>query len=213
MVTPHLPAWQQALKIFLDYTYKSCSQQNMPYILTGSAATAIQHCPLIPGDIDILAKNPETVDTIAELMVDFECDEFPSDDIELWCSSKKSRVFIIDNKEQDEMWHMGRWFVKNVKIEVAFMVSQSTLDESREANYIWENGPDMYPYTKKISFFGYDLNVIPLEIQLTTNLLRNLPERVSQIVDILRKEGYSDSLLRRALTPDQYDDIKFQLNS
>ena len=205
--------WRAALKVFLDKTHHACTQKQYEFILAGSTATAMQNCRIHPRDIDILAKTPETVKFIADLMIDFEIDEFPSDDIDLWYSSKQSRVFIIKNKECNEMWHMARWMVLGVKIEVAFMVSQSALDESREAGYIWENGPDMYPYVKQLDFEGYKIGVVPLEIQLSSNYLRKLHDRVEEIARIFHTSGFNKNLLQQAIALEQFQDFLHLLDS
>ncbi|MHA1675047.1 MAG: hypothetical protein ACTSYI_15630 [Promethearchaeota archaeon] len=203
--------WRAALKDFLDKTYQGCAQKQYEFVLVGSAATAMQNCRIQPKDIDILAKSPETVKFIADLMSDFEIDEFPSDDIDLWYSSKQSRVFIIKNKERNEMWHMARWMVQGVKIEVSYMASLSTLDDSHEAGYIWENGPDMYPHVKHLDFGGYDIGVVPLEIQLSSNYLRKLNDRVGEIARIFHSSGFNKNLLQQALTSEQYQDFLLRM--
>ncbi|MHA1519069.1 MAG: hypothetical protein ACTSRK_02690 [Promethearchaeota archaeon] len=203
--------WRAALKVFLDKTYHSCAHKHYEYILVGSAASAKQNCRIQPNDIDILAKTPEAVEYIAELMHDYEIDEFPSYDIDSWYSSKQGPVFIIDNKERTEMWHMARWMVMGVKIEVSFMVSQSTLDDSREAAYIWENGPDMYPHVKYIDYEGYNLGIVPLEIQLSSNYLRKFHDRVGEIARLFHESGFNKDLLKQSLTSEQYQDFLLRM--
>jgi hypothetical protein len=47
---------------------------------------------------------------------------------------------------------------------------------------------------------GHPLPVVPLEIQLETNLNRGLEERSVEIVAVLRQRGYDSRLLQRALS-------------
>ena len=109
------------------------------------------------------------------------------------------------------MWHMARWMVFGVKIEVSFMASLSTLDESREAGYIWENGSDMYPHIKNLEFQGYNIRVVPLEIQLPSNYLRKLHDRVGEIARLFHSSGFNKNLLQQALTSEQYQDFLLRM--
>jgi hypothetical protein len=42
--------------------------------------------------------------------------------------------------------------------------------------------------------------VVPLEIQLQTNLQRGLDERVADIVGVLRRDGYDAALIGQSLS-------------
>lgn len=191
--------WQRVLNIVLSYIYEPCQKSGKDFIITGSTASALQKCPINPANIDILVKNPENVNFIADLMQNFELQTTNSLDSNVWLSSKQNRVFIFDNKERDELWHMGRWFVENMQIEVAFIQSQTMLDKSQEDGYIWENGPEMYDYTKQISFSNYIVQVVPLEIQLSSLFLRGKMDRIQKIAEIFASEGYDRYLLNSAL--------------
>jgi hypothetical protein len=55
--------------------------------------------------------------------------------------------------------------------------------------------------------------VVPLEIQLETNLERGLPDRVAQIVDRFRQDGYDRELLDHSLAPRYREEVLRLLHS
>ncbi|MCF2139644.1 MAG: hypothetical protein K9W44_06285 [Candidatus Lokiarchaeota archaeon] len=198
-----LEHWKKVLRIITKKIYMPCQKHNVEWIITGSTASALQNCPLKPENIDILVKNPESVNFISDQLICFEMKEKSFLDSTQWLSSCENRVFIFDNKERNEMWHMGRWIIEDMKVEVAYIQSQTTLDESREEGYIWENGPDMYPYVKKIMFYDFQLNVVPLEIQLSSLFFRGMVARITKIAVHFQQYGYDENLLKLALKTSQ----------
>jgi len=52
---------------------------------------------------------------------------------------------------------------------------------------------------KQVHFDKYIIPVVPLEIQLETNMSRGLTERVEEIVRVFREKGYDQQLLSIAL--------------
>ncbi|MHA1887949.1 MAG: hypothetical protein DRO88_08265 [Promethearchaeia archaeon] len=200
--------WQLVLRKILSYIYEPCQENEIEFIITGSTSSALQKCPIIPANIDILVKNPESVNFIADLLKPFELQTRNSTDSEVWLSSKQNRVFIFDNKEKDELWHMGRWMVKGMQVEVAFIQSQTMLDKSREEGYIWENGPDMYAHTLRFSFQNYFVQVVPLEIQLSSLFLRDKLDRIKKIVQLFISEGCNRDLLMHALKISDFQTVQ-----
>jgi hypothetical protein len=59
-----------------------------------------------------------------------------------------------------------------------------------------------------IPFKDMELPVIPLEIQLETNMNRNLEQRINEIIKIFRSKGYNEKLINYALN--QTNRKKFQ---
>ncbi|TXT54231.1 MAG: hypothetical protein BAJATHORv1_80038 [Candidatus Thorarchaeota archaeon] len=198
---------ENILKLFLDKTYSQSQERNFEYLVCGSMSTYLQGCDIQPNDVDILVKDAEGVSFFAELMSEYAVQKTPSDSVDDWLSTVDKPVFTIISEDGKEQWYMARWMIDGMKFEIAHLVSEESLRRTREKSCIWENGPDMYPHIKKIDFHGYQLGVIPLEIQLSTNMFRSIEERVSEILKILKKEGYDNELLKRALTAEQYASI------
>ncbi|TFG28419.1 hypothetical protein EU527_17310 [Candidatus Thorarchaeota archaeon] len=109
----------------------------------------------------------------------------------------------------------GRWIIDNVKIEVAYFKSEQSVSTSRKQKHIWENSPDMYPYLRTVEFNSYQIDVIPLEIQLNTNLLRGLDARVTEILRVLGLGQVDTNLIKKAIHPSHQGFIftSLQLNS
>jgi len=192
---------EQSLKDFLDLLDDATGEG---VIICGSMSTYLQGCRITPNDIDVLAGSQGTVEHIAELMTGYEVDDSPSQDIGDWLSNKAQKVFVDLSDDGCEQWYMGRWVLGGVKIEVAHIVSESAVSHSRENGYIWENGPDMLPHVMTMGFNGYKIKLIPLEIQLTTNLQRGLEDRVNEIIRVLNEGGYDATLLKKALPRELY---------
>ncbi|TFG33334.1 hypothetical protein EU527_08205 [Candidatus Thorarchaeota archaeon] len=206
---------EEKLRLFLDITYDSCIALGHKYVICGSMATYLQGCKIVPNDIDILALSPKTVELIADLMENYEIESSPSMDVDHWLSTPGQRIFTDVSEMGDEQWYMGRWIIDNVKIEVAYIKSERSVSSSRKQNHIWENGPDMHPYLQTVEFSSYQIDVIPLEIQLNTNLLRGLDERVTEILRVLRRGEVDSNLIKKAIHPSHLEFIltSLQLNS
>jgi len=190
---------EEKLELFLQQTHQSCLDAGFEYIICGSMATYLQGCQIIPGDIDILSLNPEGVKYIVNLMSEYEAEESPSSQIEDWLSTSKDRVFEIQSESGNEQWYMARWIIDGVKVEIAFIKSDGSVKRSREKGYIWENGPDMYQHARVMDFRGYQINVVPLEIQIVTNMQRGLEDRVNAILKTLNKKDADYSLIKKAI--------------
>ncbi|MBD3406562.1 MAG: hypothetical protein GF411_10650 [Candidatus Lokiarchaeota archaeon] len=203
---------ESLLKMFLDKTYSETKDRGHNYVICGSMATYLQGCNIQPNDIDILAMEPDGVSFVAGLMKEYEVESSPSQAVDDWLSSSNEPVFTDLSDDKGEQWYMARWSIDQIKVEIAHIVSEKAMKSSAEKRCIWENGPGMYPYIKSVEFHGYELHVIPLEIQLSTNMFRGLNERVSKILQTLQTKGYDKELLEKALTPEQFSTVTAQLD-
>ncbi len=199
--------WEKRLEQVLDRIYKKCLENNVKYYIVGSISTALQGCKIEPKDIDILADTPEGVVFITKLLKEFELPEkVQTDNFEEWHSSNEQPIFI--NEEPGEIWHSGKWMIDDFKVEVAYYHSESSMKKAEERGCMWENGPEIRSYAREVDFQGFKINVIPLEMQLCTNMFRKIEKRITETVRIFKEQGYNDKLLKKALTNDQYSEIK-----
>ncbi|HUU78937.1 MAG TPA: hypothetical protein VMX55_11365 [candidate division Zixibacteria bacterium] len=198
--------WQKALDVFLKNSYESLSEVNHEWSIIGSIATKLQGCDLIPNDVDILVKEPKTVHFLSNLMTDFYDDskresllnETPDN---LWLSTKEQPV--VESKDEWGFdWVFARWIIHNTKVEVAHLTAPEGMKEKWES--IWEAGPDIWTYIRKISYGEYSLPVVPLEIQLGTSFSRGFDDRIAKIIQVLKEKGYNDDLLKTALGEKRY---------
>lgn len=121
-------------------------------------------------------------------------------------------MITIINDHGTDKWHFARWIIDGFKIEIANIQEQGAVERARKAGHIWENGPDMYPYAKKMTYKGYEIKIIPLELQLTTCLFRNQKDRIDEIIRIFNEQGYDKELLIQGLTEEQYKKIRHRLD-
>ncbi len=205
-------SWEKYLEIFLKHTNQYAIQNDIEFIIVGSVCTALQGCNIIPNDLDVLATKQEYVHPLADLMQQYELDHSPTDKFnDDWLSSKEQRVISIVNEQGTDEWYFARWLIDAFKIEIASIEDEGAVERSRNLGNIWENGPDMYPYAKKIEYKGYKIKVIPLELQLSTCLFRNQQDRIDEIIRVFNEQGYDKELLIKGLTEDQYKKIKQRL--
>ncbi len=200
-------SWKQALDDVARVLRAPLEREGIQWAIIGSAATALQGCRVSPADIDILTTAPKYVRRIAALM----SASFPArSDVRTgdeWQSSEAKPV----NSWQDSgglHWHLGRWFVRDVKVEVAHIATHRGFDTSHDGG-MWEAWPAIWAHVRGVEFGDHQLPVVPLEIQLQTSRARGLTERVEQIVSSLRNQGCDGDLLSKCLA-DKYRD-EFQV--
>jgi len=202
-------AWETALQYVLDTTYAELERANLRWALIGSVASALQGCPVTPWDIDLLACTPDVVERFASLMSPHAATS-PADAERRqvdWLSYLEEPV-SVHRDDYGYLWHFGRWFVADFQVEMAHIAPPEGHPGTSWAGGIWEAGPKIWPHLRQVPFAGHQVPVVPLEIQLGTNLERGLQERVDQIVECLRQDEYDRKLLDRSLAPRYRDEIR-----
>jgi hypothetical protein len=214
-MNPKTPQWKVALDIFLDKTYTHVTENNIAWALVGSVATYLQGCKISPKDIDILVKDPASVYIFAEYLKEFfhtgECEysTFLDEKGEtLWFSTEKTPVDVCTD-EGGFKWVFARVLIHEITVEI----SHITAPEGHPilTAGIWEAGPEIWPYITQVIYNNYVLPVVPLEIQLGTNMSRGFNERVDKIVNIFKRNTYNQNLLKKSLNPEQYTLIQTRL--
>ena len=100
-------------------------------------------------------------------------------------------------------WTFARLLFKGIKVEVGNI--QPTYNfEYVPGTGMWESGPAIWPYIKQVTIEDVIIPVLPLEIQLETNLNRKLEDRTVNIIDVLKREGYDSELLKFSLSRENY---------
>ncbi|MHA1309156.1 MAG: hypothetical protein ACTSQN_17950 [Candidatus Heimdallarchaeota archaeon] len=191
--------WKTALVIFLDIVYKPLTIEGSKWALMGSVATILQGCNLQPNDIDILVEKPKTVHTISTLLAEFYGEKIegrPFYKEKKWLSSKEQPVY-------EGLGPYGfSWVFAKLKINDFFVEVTHKLppeDHPFRNDTLWESGPNVWPYIKEVPLKEYQIPVIPLEIQLETNYEREFEERIKQIVQLFKENGYDKDLLNKVL--------------
>jgi hypothetical protein len=93
--------------------------------------------------------------------------------------------------------------VHGINLEIAHITAPEGFPTSEEGAGIWKAGPEIRPYLRHVSFADLRIPVVPLEIQLETNLQRGLEDRAAEIVSVLRKSGRDRALIEKALTKER----------
>jgi hypothetical protein len=200
--------WQEILARMLAHLAASLDKEWAPWALIGSAATAVQGCAVQPNDLDFLAQAPGGVQRFAALLSAETPPICPvGADDEEWFSSQELPVRSGPDPYGFQ-WTFGRWYVDGFKVEMAHIVPPA---KAALGYGIWEAGPGIWPHIRVVDWKGYQVPVVPLEIQLGTSLQRKLTTRVDAIVPVLWEQGFDDRLLRQSLTRAQYAKIAARL--
>lgn len=195
-------AWRSTLKHLLALSAQDDSLKEIRWAIIGSVATALQGCIVSPNDIDILVDEPQGVYGFANILSSYApptCDYQPGD--EAWQSSQS--LLVSADSEPDAygyMWHFCRFSINGVKVEVAHITPPSDLKTAKDGGGIWEAGPEVWSYVQKQTYQNHEVLVAPLEIQLETNLQRELNERTSEIVRVMKEQGYDKALLKKSIS-------------
>ena len=193
-------SWELCLNTVLASAQPVFTGDELRCAVIGSVATALQGCRVTPRDIDLLAIEPGVAFRFADLMSAHAPEQCPhTSDHADWLSSAETPLSIGPD-DYGFAWHFGRWLVEGVKVEIAHIVAPEGFPTSADGAGIWEAGPEIWPYVRRVSFGEHRVAVVPLEIQLGTNLSRGLEERTTEIVSVLKKKGYDRELVRRALS-------------
>jgi hypothetical protein len=192
-------SWKKALVTILDVAGPLLMADPPLCAVIGSLASTLQGCQVSPRDIDLLAAEPDATYRYAESMSAYappQCEHPPGHDD--WLSSAELPISVGPD-EYGFHWHFGRWVIAGLKVEIAHIVAPEGFPTSAEGAGIWEAGPEIWPHLRRVPFAGRQVPVVPLEIQLETNLSRGLHERVAAIVAVLQEQGSDRRLLQKAL--------------
>jgi hypothetical protein len=199
-------SWQSALQTILHAAHDALERDGVQWAVAGSTATALQGCETSPKDIEILTMKPEAVVRFAELLSAFaaaEC-EVESPAVGPWRSTKDVPVFVGSYWGLD--WHFACWDLEDFEVEVVHIVAPDGHPAFRDSDGVWDCDPRIWPHVRRVPFAGYEVPVVPLEIQLETNMVRgqtmrgeSLEGRISEIIRVLKENGYDRALLEWSL--------------
>ena len=196
-----------ALNRLLAASYDELTGRKVNWVIAGSGATHLQGVQLTPRDIDVLMQTRRGVFEFARLMRPFtpaECFSDPVAESEEWYSSGELPILADEPDPHKATWTFGRWYIEGFKVEVAHIEPPvDYLDTKGRDSGIWENGPEVWPYIRCVSWEGYKVPVVPLEIQIHTSLNRGLDSRVRSIVDVIGTQDFDRHLLELSLTEEQ----------
>ena len=193
--------WPLALERLLAARAAGARPERGGWAIIGSVASALQGCVLRPRDVDLLVAQPEDVARWAAFMAPFAGPpDGHADGSDTWRSTS-ARPVHSGPDAFGFVWHFARSYLAGCEVEVAHIAPPEGFPTSVDGAGIWEAGPEIWPHVKTVAFGGRQVPVVPLEIQLETAMARELPERVDEILAVLRLRGHDAELLRRSLRP------------
>lgn len=203
--------WRDVLVRVLVQVAETLDAEGIEWAVVGSTATALQGCRVTPHDIEFLLREPERVPRFAELMalyVAAACD-VPSPEGGPFRSTLACPLFIGSYLGLD--WHYAAWDVDGITVEATHVVPPGGHPAFRgskpgESDGMWDCSPRIWPHIRRVTAFGREIPVVPLECQVSTNLVRGaypggerFQQRAIEICRVLRQRGYDQALLSASL--------------
>lgn len=199
--------WKEALQTLCDLYFQS--GRSIDWIVVGSASSVLQGAVMQPNDLDIYTRHQTGVEQFASLLEPFQlrerCD-LPHHDAN-WLSSKED-PYYTQTFASGFTWIKGRWKLNSFPVEVVHISDPAGIPDSDQGEGIWEGGKYIWDQARYAAFHGYRIPLVPLEIQLESNLRRKRQDRVEAILDALRTRGFDAALLQKAVSKANYDTIR-----
>lgn len=191
--------WNKALEVFVENYTRSGAE--CKWILVGSVASVLQGAEMVPHDLDLYVSSIEDAAIIASVLESYSL-KFKSPlsyEDGGWLSSVEEPLFT-QSFASGFTWTKGKWIIGGFDVEVVHISDSAGIPDSEDGQGIWEGGPAIWSYAKTVSFAGYPVPVVPLEIQLESNIRRNRSGRIEAILQVFQEKGYDETLLQKALS-------------
>lgn len=166
------PRLLQILNTLLDHAMPACA--HVDYRLVGSAAALLAGVELPVGDVDLLVRRREDVDTFYAALAPFECLVAPT-----WLPQARQ--------------YYGARKVDGVEVEI------STVEIETEVDAVETFGRGPWEHFVSIPCGPYTVSAVALELRLITELFRDRPDRYRPIIRTIREKGCDVDLVRRGL--------------
>jgi hypothetical protein len=189
----------RALQSFCDLYDRS--NVTVDWILVGSVASILQGAEMDPNDIDIYTRDQDDVSKLSTILAKYSRanpSALPVHDPE-WMSSLPEPYFT-QSFPSGFTWTKGKWEIDAFQLEVVQISNSAGIPDSIAGDGIWEGGQYIWEYSREVEFADYRIPVVPLEIQLESNLRRNREDRTRSIIAAMKKHGYDKELLEKALS-------------
>jgi hypothetical protein len=192
-------SWTESLRGICKCIFSSHNQPD--WILVGSVASILQGAEMIPNDIDIYTRSPEGVTRLSEILSTYNVEQRSEHSYHdtRWLSSHEETLFT-QTFPSGFSWTKGKWLISSFPVEVVQISNSAGIPDSTTGEGIWEGGQYIWQYAKFAKFEDFVIPVVPLEIQLESNMRRDREERVQSILNTLQRNGYDNSLISKAIS-------------
>lgn len=167
------------------------NRSRVPWMLVGSAATALRGVAIEPNDLDIAVSSVPDVALAAELMTSPGIEK--SHDLEAtWFSTAAAPTLSFGNP--GERWTFGRCLIDDFQVEIAYIDSPGTA-----ALYLENRSPLSWNDREVLLCRGQAVPTVPIEPQLATMLARRQADRIEATLAAIDLGSVDRPRLRRAL--------------
>lgn len=191
--------WEEALNTYCEIYYQS--GKKFDWIVVGSVGSVLQGAVMEPNDIDIYTKDVQGIEAISNLLSHFQLErksELSQNDSN-WLSSIEEPYFT-QTFDSGFTWTKGRWKINSFYLEAVCISNSAGIPDSELGGGIWEGGKFIWELARYVNFIEHTVPVVPLEIQLESNLRRKRQDRRDTIVTALNTFGHDQELLNKALS-------------
>lgn len=197
-------SWKQALSAFCELC--SGSDAAGKWIVVGSVGSVLQRAKMTPNDLDIYVRTEEELARLASLLGRYHAEGKSECEVSdpSWLSSAEQPYFT-QTFPSGFSWSKGKWDIAGFPVEIVQISNAVGIPDSDRGDGIWEGGRYIWESARTIAFENCRVPVVPLEIQLESNLRRNRTDRVDAIIEAMLVHGYDRELLARALSASNRD--------
>ncbi len=168
------------------------NEDQLDWMLLGSAATALRGAALEPGDVDIAISSAADVSRAATLLPTPDSRD-TSDQASGWISTTAEPTLALG--DAGERWTFGRWFIHGVKVELAYIEAPAVSGLLLETR-----GPRAWAERDVLSCHGQVVPTVPIEVQVATMIARGQDDRVRATLDAIDVSHFNIDRLRRAIS-------------
>lgn len=175
----------------LSFTAEILNRNEVPWMLVGSAATALRGVGITPGDLDIAVSSASDVVRAAKIMPTPDV-KVPQDPAPEWLSTAAAPTLSLGGPR--EQWTFGRWIIDDFRVEIAYIESPRTA-----ALYLETRSPLSWNDRELLNCAGHTIPTVPIEPQLATMIAREQKVRLNATLAAINGRSLDPSRLRRAI--------------
>lgn len=192
-------SWSKALEIVCEHCLGTETEGK--WIIVGSVASVLQGAVMAPQDLDLYVRSAEDAVKLASMLEPLSLihKSVQPHGAGGWLSSAEEPLYT-QSFASGFTWTKGKWVISGFEVELVHISDSAGIPDSEDGAGIWEGGPSIWRYARQLPWAGYPVSVVPLEIQLESNLRRQRADRVEAILRAFKDIGYDRSLLQKALS-------------